>query len=198
MPFLIQDGQLPATFTAGPMTDDDFAALCADHPDLLFEMTAEGEIIIMAPAYSFTAARNARITVQLGIWADQDGRGITFDSSAGFVLPNGARRSPDACWLLTSRFAPQDRKGFMHLCPDFVIELRSDTDRLKPLQRKLQEYMANGAQLGWLLDPETESVEIYRPDGSMERIANATRVEGEGPVAGFVLELARVWNPLGK
>ncbi|MCC6539740.1 MAG: Uma2 family endonuclease [Bryobacterales bacterium] len=180
------------------MTDDDFAAICADHPDLSFEMTAEGEIIIMAPAYSFTAARNAKICAALYNWAEQDGQGITFDSSAGFVLPNGARRSPVACWLLASRVAPEDRKGFLHLCPDFVIELRSDTDRLATLQRKLQEYMANGARLGWLLDPEAKAVEIYRPDGSSERIAGATRVEGEGPVAGFVLELARVWNPLSK
>ena len=125
------------------MTDDDFAALCAQHPDLSFEMTVEGEIIIMAPAFSFTAARNARIAMQLGIWADQDGWGITFDSSAGFVLPNGARRSPDACWLLTSRITPQDRKSFLHLCPDFVIELRSDTDRLPPLQRKLEDSYNN-------------------------------------------------------
>ena len=201
MSFVIHDAQLPATLTSEPMTDDQFAAFCAEHPDLSFEMTAEGEIIIMAPAYSLTGARNTVIGTQLQIWAWKDGQGITCDSSAGFVLPNGARRSPYASWTLKSRVQQQvraDRKGFWHVCPEFVIELRSDTDRLKPLQNKMREYMANGAQLGWLIDPENRSVEIYRADGGVELRKDLSKIEGEGPVAGFVLELALVWNPLGE
>ncbi len=192
---------LPATLTAQPMSDEEFATFCGEHPDLSFEMTAEGEIIVMAPAYSLTAASNMAIGAQLQTWAWKDARGITCDSSAGFVLPNGARRSPDACWILKSRvqqYAPSGRKGFWHLCPDFVIELRSDTDRLNPLQKKMREYLANGAQLGWLIDPENKSIEIYRPDGGIELRTSVETMEGEGPIAGFILELPRVWNPLGE
>ncbi len=201
MSFVIHDAQLPATLTSQPMTDDQFAAFCAEHPDLSFEMSAEGEIIIMAPAYSLTGARNSKICRYLDAWSEKDGQGITCDSSAGFVLPNGARRSPDASWTLKSRVQQQvraDHKGFWHVCPEFVIELRSDTDRLKPLQNKMREYMANGAQLGWLIDPENRSVEIYRADGGAELRKDLSKIEGEGPVAGFVLELALVWNPLGE
>ena len=119
------------------MTDEEFAAFCAEHPDLSFEMTAEGEIIIIAPAYTLTAARNSAIGAQLQTWTWMDGKSITCDSSAGFVLANGARRSPDACWILKNRIEKHSspgRRGFWHLCPNFVIELRSDTDRLKPRQ----------------------------------------------------------------
>src|SRR5580698_6287147 len=108
MAFVIDDAFLPATLTAHPMTDEEFAAFCAEHPDLFFEMTAEGELIVMPPTYSYTGARNNWISSQLGIWSRSDGRGIATDSSTGFVLPNGARRSPDAAWTLKSRIAQLD------------------------------------------------------------------------------------------
>jgi Uma2 family endonuclease len=200
MAFVIDDAFLPATLTAHPMTDDEFAEFCAEHPDLFFEMTAEGEIIVMPPTYSLTGARNAEISVQLGTWAKQDARGIACDSSTGFVLPNGARRSPDAAWTLKTRVAqlsPASREKFWHLCPDFVIELQSSTDRPRMLKDKMREWLANGAQLGWLLDPETHSVEVYRPLTEPETLTNIDSISGEGPVAGFVLDLSAVWNPLG-
>lgn len=198
MAFVLDDTFLPATLSAHPMTDEEFSRFCAEHPDLNFEMTEEGELIVMAPTHSDTGASNTRISFQLCNWAIMDGRGIVCDSSTGFVLPNGARRSPDASWTLKSRLQQlgvNKRKAFWHLCPDFVIEVRSESDRLRPLQRKMVEYLANGAQLGWLIDPESRSVEIYRQNGQIEKRSGIDQVEGEGPVAGFLLNLTYVWDP---
>jgi Uma2 family endonuclease len=200
MAFVIDDAFLPATLTAHPMTDQEFAAFCAEHPDLFFEMTAEGEIIVMPPTYSLTGARNFELAGQLRAWAIRDGRGIGCDSSTGFVLPNGARRSPDAAWTLKSRIAqldPASREKYWHLCPDFVIELQSSTDRPRIVRDKMEEWLANGAQLGWLIDPDRRSVSIYRPGCDMETRTGIDSLAGEGPVAGFVLDLSVVWNPLG-
>ena len=199
MAFLIDNAYLPATLTASPMDDREFAEFCAEHPDLSFEMTAEGELIVMAPTYSFTSATNFELGGQLRDWTKKDGRGIGCDSSGGFVLPNGARRSPDASWTLKSRIRQLDadsKDGFWHLCPDFVIELRSSSDRLNTLRGKMREYMENGVRLGWLIDPENQSVEIYRPDRDVETRRGIDSIGGEGPVEGFVLDLASVWNPL--
>src|SRR4051794_6899262 len=166
MAMLLEDSFLPATLSSRPMTDAEFAAFCDEHPDLFFEMTADGELIVMPPTHSKTGVRNARVVRQLDVWAEKNGRGVATDSSTGFVLPNGARRSPDAAWTLNSeieKLTPESSEGYWHLCPAFVIELRSDSDRLRKLRGKMQEYIENGAHLGWLLDPETRSVEIYRP-----------------------------------
>jgi len=198
MPFVIQDANLPATLTAQPMTDDEFVAFCAEYPDLNFEMTAEGELIVMAPTYSDGGASNSEVAGELRNWAKKDRRGIVCDSSTGFVLPNGARRSPDASWTLKTRIdelGARKRRSFWHLCPDFVIEIRSATDRLKPLQNKMAEYLEQGAQLGWLLDVDKKSVEIYRPRQSVERRTEVDKLEGEEPVIGFVLDLTYVWDP---
>jgi Uma2 family endonuclease len=201
MPFLINEAYLPATLTVEPMSDKEFAAFCAEHSDLNFEMTAEGDLIVMAPRYSLTGARNATICGDLKAWSKSDGRGIACDSSTGFVLPNGARRSPDASWTLRSRVAQleaRSRKKFWRLCPDFVIELWSESDRPRTLKNKMREYMENGAQLGWLIDPENRSIEIYRPGCEVETRIGLDKIEGEGPVDGFVLELPQIWNPLGE
>ena len=198
---MIDDAFLPATLTAHPMTDQEFAGFCAEHPGLFFEMTAEGEIIVMPPAYSFTGVLNIRIDRLLDAWAERDGRGFASDSSTGFTLPNGARRSPDAAWTLKSRVAqldPANRGKYWRLCPDFVIELKSPSDRPRLLREKMREYLANGAQLGWLIDPDQRSVAIYRPEGQVETLTGIDSVAGEGPVAGFVLDLSFVWNPLGE
>jgi Uma2 family endonuclease len=200
MAFTIDESFLPATLTAPPMTDEQFAEFCSEHPDLFFEMTAEGEIIVMAPTFSMTAMRNSKIIGQLDSWADQDARGVTFDSSGGFVLPNRARRSADVSWGERNKIKQRDadgRKGFFHLCPDFVIELKSDTDRLPTLRKKMTEWIANGAQLAWLINPDNQTVEIYRPNRAMETITNPKSIAAESPVRGFVLDLTRVWDPLG-
>jgi Uma2 family endonuclease len=199
MPFLINDANLPATLTAQPMTDEEFAAFCAEHPDLNFEMTAEAELIVMPPTHSWSGAGNSDVDAQLSNWARKDRRGVVCDSSTGFVLPNGARRSPDASWTLKNRvqqLGAAKKIGFWHLCPDFMIEIKSGTDRWKLLQQKMREYLEQGAQLRWLIDPEKKSVEIYRPNGDVEARTGIDKLEGEGLVAGFVLNLTYVWDPL--
>ena len=155
------------------MTGQQFADLSAEHPDLFFETNASGDIIVTPPVPSMTGARNSEITAQLSIWARRDARGIATDSSTGFLLPNGARRSPDASWTpkdAVNNLPEQSRETYWHLCPAFVIELRSNSDRLPALREKMEEYLANGGRVGWLIDPETRTVEIYRPDRAPETL----------------------------
>jgi len=196
--FLVDEAYLPAILTVGPMTDEAFAQLCAEHPDLNFELSARGELIIMPPTYTWTGARNNEISAQLRNWARQDKRGVAFDSSTGWLLPTGARRSPDAAWIFKQRIKdldPADFSRYWPVCPDFVIELRSQFDRVRLLREKMDEWLANGARLGWLIDPEVRTVEIFRPGNEAETRAAAS-IAGEGPVAGFVLDLGPVWDPL--
>ncbi|MCX6608257.1 MAG: Uma2 family endonuclease [Acidobacteria bacterium] len=199
MTFEINEAFLPATLTCPPMTDEAFSAFCNEHPDLDFEMTAEGELIVMAPTHSDTGAQNFETAAQLRNWAKKDHRGVGCDSSTGFVLPNGARRSPDASWTLKSRIAQlgtNKRHAFWQLCPDFVIEIRSASDRLKPRQGKMREYLEQGAQLGWLIDPESRTVEVYRTTGPVELYTNLDTLVATSPLDGFILDLAPIWDPL--
>jgi Uma2 family endonuclease len=199
MAFAIDQEHLPAVLTSHPMTDEEFAALCAEHPDLSFEMTAEGELIIMAATFSIPSLRNTEIGRQLANWAVADRRGFVSDSSGGFVLPNGARRSPDAAWMLKSRvqqMSPATREGFWHLCPDFIIELRSPSDRPRAIREKMQEWIENGAALAWLIEPDERAITVYRPGCDPEKLSGIDTLSGEGPVGGFVLDLPDVWDPL--
>lgn len=199
MALTIEESFLPAILTAPPMTDEEFAAFCSEHPDLFFETTATGDLIVMPPNYTLTGIRSGEILGQLRDWARLNGSGVVSDSSTGFVLPNGARRSPDAAWTSRGRIAaldPAQVERYWHLAPDFVIELRSHSDRLPVLQAKMREWIENGAALAWLVDPERRAVEIYRPTHEPEVLENASSVHGEGPVAGFTLDLQRVWEPL--
>lgn len=185
---------------AGAMSDEEFVRICARYPDDRVEMAADGQILITPPRYSLDGVRAAEFGARLGLWAEVDGRGIVCDASAGFVLPNGARRSPAFSWTARRRVAAlevRSRETFWRLCPDFVIELKSSSDPLRMLQSKMVEYVGNGAQLGWLIDPESRTVWVYRPGLPVETLTEAETVAGEGPVAGFVLELGRVWDPLG-
>ena len=181
------------------MTDDEFYRFCANNPDLRIERTAEGDLVIMPPTGSETGFRNSKLTARLTIWAEKDGRGQSFDSSSGYILPDGAVLSPDVSWVLNSRLealSREQKRGLLHLCPDFVVELMSPSDRLSKLKAKMQEWMENGAQLGWLLDPDHRAAYIYRPGREPEQILDPERLFGEGPVAGFVLELADIWAGL--
>lgn len=199
MPFVIDEAYLPATLTAPPMTDEDFVEFCAKYPEYFIETTADGEIVIMPPNYSLTGLRNQIINVQLGNWVSRDKRGVATEGTTGFVLPNGARRSPDAAWTLKERILALDRaslEGYWRLCPDFVIELRSRTDRLPVLRGKMREWMENGAQLGWLIDPDRQAVEIFRPGSEAEVLTGIETLSGEGPVESFVPDLRPVWTPL--
>lgn len=178
------------------MTDAQFYEFCRLNRDLRIERTAEGEVVIMSPAFSDTGNRNFNLAVQLGIWAEQDGNGIGFDSSAGFTLPNGATRSPDAAWIRRDRWdalSESQKASFAPICPDFVIELRSASDSLSTLQNKMQEYIDNGATLGWLIDRKQQRVYIYCPSVPVEILDRPATVSGEPTLPGFALTMSKVW-----
>jgi Uma2 family endonuclease len=177
--------------------EDWLLALSQENPDLRFEYSAEGELIIMSPNIPDGSDRNAELTFQLRGWAKQDGRGVAYDATAGFTLPNGAKRAPDATWILKERvsaLSPQQRKRYWPLCPDFVAEVRSPSDRLRALQRKMEEYIANGAQLGWLIDPEPRRIFIYRPGEPVQHLDNPSTVSGDPVLPGFVLDAQAVFD----
>jgi len=180
------------------MTNEEFFLFCQANRNLRIERTSEREIIMMAPADGETGARNANLVADLGNWARANKQGVVFDSSTGFDLPNGATRSPDAAWVrregLAQLTADQKRK-FLPLCPDFVIELRSATDSLRATQAKMAEWVANGVQLGWLLDPPERSVYIYRPGYPPEKLQNVATISAEPVLSGFLLDLAAIWSP---
>jgi len=183
---------------ARKMSDERFFRFCIANPELQIERTSGGEIVIRPLPGFETSNRNMDLSAQVQVWAKRDGRGRAFDSNAEYLLPNGAALSPDASWVLRSRLAtltPEQKKKFPPLCPDFVVELRSPTDRLKKLQAKMREWIDNGAKLGWLIDPTTRTVYIYRQGQTTERLDGPARVEGEPPVQGFVLDMADIWNP---
>ncbi len=177
------------------LTDEQFFHLCQQNRDYQFERTASGELIIMPPTGSETSKRNIDLSYQLRAWSRQNNLGVAFDSSGGFKLPNGADRSPDASWVKKERWdalTPEQKDSFAPLCPDFVVELRSKTDSLKKLQEKMQEYIDNGARLGWLIDRQNQRVEIYRPGQDVEIIQNPATLSGEDVLPGFVLDLAEI------
>jgi Uma2 family endonuclease len=179
------------------LSDEQFTQLVAENSDLRFEFTANKELVVMAPAGGETGRRNSRLNQRLANWTDQDGRGIAFDSSTGFVLPNGAKRSPDASWVTRERWdalSQKERDGFPPLCPDFVLELKSPSDSLSTLQDKMQEYLDNGARLGWLLDPKSRRIYSYRPDQRVEVLEQPKEVNGDPVLEGFVLRLDEVWG----
>ncbi len=178
------------------MTDDQFFEFCQINRDLRIERTAQGELLIMPPAGWETSERNSEIGMQLRLWAKRDGTGAVTDSSGGFKLPNGATRSPDAAWTTHSRLAAltaEQRKKFLPLCPDFVLELRSPTDSLTALQAKMQEYLDNGAWLGWLIDTEQRRVYVYRPQTPVEISENPETISGDPILSGFTLDLREIW-----
>ena len=180
------------------VTPEQFAAIAAENRDLRLERTAKGELIVNPPTGSESGRHNFRILGQLFGWCDQHPElGEGFDSSAGFQLPNGAIRSPDAAWVKRDRWealTQAEKEGFAPLCPDFVIELRSKTDSLPMLQDKMQEYVNNGMRLGWLIDRQSKRVEIYRVGREVEMIEKPEALTGEEVLPEFVLFLERVWQ----
>lgn len=196
---LIQTQNVPLTVNLPAiksMSVEQFYEFCLANRDLRIERTATGEVIIMPPAFSDTGNRNLKISQQVANWADQDGTGETFDSSSGFTLPNGATRSPDASWIKLERWnalTEAQKASFAPICPDFVIELRSSSDTLKGLQDKMQEYIANGVSLGLLIDRKNRKVYIYRPNQEPEILDNPETVTGDPELAGFVLQMAKIW-----
>lgn len=179
------------------MTDEQFFEFCQINRDLRIERNQFGEISIMPPTGSETGNRNFNMAGQLYIWTEQDGTGICFDSSTGFKLSTGAERSPDASWIKLERWdslTSEQKQKFAPICPDFIIELRSPSDNLKPLQEKMAEYMKEpGVQLGWLIDRKHRRVYIYRPGVPVETLENPETVSGEPVLPGFVLNLSKIW-----
>ena len=179
------------------MTDEQFFEFCQINRDLRIERNKLGEISIMPPTGSETGNRENNILGQLWVWSEQDGTGITFSSSTGFKLSTGAERSPDASWIKLDRWntlSPQQQQRFAPICPDFVVELRSPSDNLKPLQEKMVEYMQEpGIQLGWLIDRRHRKVYIYRPGLEVECLDNPNKISGDLVLPGFVLNMSKVW-----
>jgi Uma2 family endonuclease len=178
------------------LTEEQFARLCQENPDLRLELTAQQELVIMPPTGMKTGWRNSRLTQRLTNWADNDGTGLAFDSSTLFTLPNRAKRSPDASWVRCERWdalTEDQQEGFGPLCPDFAVELRSPTDRLADLQDKMQEYIDNGARLGWLIDPKDKRVYVYRPNQPVEVLDNPVTLSGDPVLPGFVLHVRELW-----
>jgi Uma2 family endonuclease len=187
---------ISALMTLPKMSEEQFYEFCHSNPDLRIERTAKGEVIVMPPAFSDTGNRNFKTALQLGIWAEQDGTGEGFDSSAGFTLPNGAMRSPDAAWIKLERWnalADAQKASFAPICPDFVIELRSASDSLKGLKTKMQEYIENGVSLGLLIDRKGRTVYCYRADGSVAVLSNPDLVSCDPELPCFTLQMAKIW-----
>ena len=197
--------ELPSTI-ALYITQKQFAALVAVNRDLRLERTAQGEFIVNPPLRSNrpwrpgweTGERNLSLTGQLYRWYEENKNlGKAFDSSTGFILPNGATLSPDASWVSRERWealTPEQKGTFANICPDFVVELRSSSDREKSLQAKMGEYMENGARLGWLINPQQRQVEIYRPELAVTVLSNPVELSGEEVLPGFLLNLHRIWD----
>ncbi len=187
---------ISSLMTYQQMSEKQFYEFCQHNPDLHIERTAQGEVIVMPPAFSDTGNRNNKISYQLTCWAEQDGTGEVFDSSAGFTLPSGAMRSPNASWIKLdcwNALTDEQKFSFAPICPDFVVELRSSSDTLKGLQAKMQEYIENGVSLGLLIDRQHHTVYCYRADGSVAVLNNPELVSCDPELPSFTLRMTNIW-----
>lgn len=179
------------------MDRHEFFEFCQANPDLRMELTSEGDVIIMPPTGSKSGQRNFGLLVQFGIWMQSDETGFGFDSSAGFTLPNGAVRAPDLAWIRKERWevlSEDEQEEFAPICPDFVVELLSRTDRLETIKDKMQEYIDNGAQLGWLIDPRERNVYVYRPGEEVVCLSDQETISGDPLLPNFDLDVRRLWE----
>jgi len=186
-------------YSGEKFSDAAYLAFCRANPNLRVERTADGEILIVPPAGSESSYRNTKVTAQLDRWADGDGRGKVFDSSAQFMLDDGSALSPDAAWVsnVSLRSVPREkRKEFLPLCPQFVVEVMSPSDRLKKAKEKMEQWIKNGAQLAWLIDGDAQTIYVYRKGHAAKLHRGIAKLAGEGPVEGFVLQLAAIWKGL--
>ena len=177
------------------ITDEEFEKLCRENCDRKFERTAQGELVIMSLTGGETGRRNIKLSARLEVWSDAAQLGVAFESSTGFRLPNGAIRSPDAAWVSQSRWdalTPEQRKKWVPLCPDFVVELKSPSDDILDLQTKMLEYQENGLKLGWLIDPDRQIMEVYEADRTVEQLTGLESIAAGSIMPGFVLKLAGI------
>lgn len=180
------------------MDEEQFFEFCRLNRGWRIERSAEGDLEVMVPTGGETSDRNSEINMQLRQWAKRDGVGVTFESNGGFVLPNGAIRSPDSSWVRRERLADltaEQKQRFLPLCPDFVIELRSPSDPLPPIEAKMREYAENGARLGWLVDPVERKAHVYKPGEPVEVLEKSSKLSGDPVLPGFVLDLRPIWEP---
>jgi Uma2 family endonuclease len=181
------------------VSEQEYLAFCRLNPDLRVERSSEGEIVIIPPPGGESSYRSLGVATQLSAWAAKDRSGKVFDSSAQYILPDSSRLSPDASWVSNKalqRFTPQQRKEFLRLCPEFLVEVLSPSDRLKTARQKMEQWIANGARLAWLIDGDRKTVYIYRPNHPAEILRGAPELPGEGPVQGFNLDLRPIWQGL--
>lgn len=179
------------------LTDDEFYKFCQQNPNLRIETTATGVLIVTPPVGGRTGKRNADLTTDVGLWNRQADLGVVFDSSTIFKLPNGANKSPDVAWVSHDRWnalTSEQQERFPPIAPDFVIELRSRTDDIEDLEAKMQEYMDNGVRFGWLIDPQTQQVKIYRQGQSVETLQSPLTLSGETVLPEFLLDLSRLFR----
>jgi Uma2 family endonuclease len=179
------------------VVNDQFFEFCQANKELRIERTAQGDCEIMAPTGGTTGWRNSGLNAQLYNWAEREGSGVVFDSSSGFILPNGAIRSPDVSWVKRTRLAvltSEQKQRFLPLCPDFVIELRSPNDNLKALQDKMQEYIENGASLGWLINTEAKQVLVFQPQKKQFCVENPEVMSANEVLQGFELNMQKIWD----
>jgi Uma2 family endonuclease len=179
------------------LTDEQFEHLCADNPEIKFERTPTGELVIMPPTGGETGRGNAKLTSRFVVWNEQYNLGEVFASSTCFKLPGGGDRSPDVSWIEKSRWdslTPEQQRKFPPICPDFVLELRSPSDSLQMLQRKMQEYLVSGIRLGWLINREDAEVEIYRQGQAVEVLRSPSELSGEEILEGFMLNVEWIWK----
>jgi Uma2 family endonuclease len=180
-----------------PLDDDSLLRFCAVNDALRFERTAEGDLVVMTPAGGNTGNRELYIARELDLWVEAQGKGIAFNSNVGFTFPDGAMRSPDAAWLSDGKWdalTKAQREKFLPVCPEFVIELRSPSDRISDLLARMEFWMSRGALLGWLIDPQRQLAMIYRPNREPETLLHPELLTGEGPVEGFSLKMQRLWD----
>ncbi len=177
------------------VTPDHFDQLCLDNPDLRLELTKDGELIVMPPTGGESGKRNSNLVIEVGIWNRQSNLGEIFDSSTGydFIAIGGGKMSPDVSWIEKSRLVGVEIVGFIPVVPDFVIELRSATDNLKPLQEKMEEYRRLGVKLGLLINPKNKQIEVYRPGQDMVVLDEPSSIDCGEVMPGFVLSMSRIW-----
>ncbi|MGQ0542918.1 MAG: Uma2 family endonuclease [Blastocatellia bacterium] len=211
MNIAVADTVLPVPFTADTrsvrlhfdfedtrrkVTPDEFWEFCAKNRKLRAELTKDGDVIIMAPTGFESSEENAELVLQLAIWAKKDGTGKVTESNGAYVLPNGATKAPDAAWIRKERleqFSAEERKKFLPVAPDFVVEIRSESDTLNDLQEKMEEWIENGVLLAWLIDTKTKQVHIYRPNNLAEVLDNPYKVSADDVLPGFELDVTEIW-----
>ncbi len=180
-----------------PVTHEQFEELCSTYGDLRLELTSTGELIVMPPTGSMTGRRSFDLTSQLASWFREHGTGVCFGADAGFTLPNGAIRGPDAAWIKREKWdslTAQEKEKFAPICPDFAVELRSPSDNFRELDLKMFEYMENGASLGWLIDPLKRKVYVYRPNQETVVLDNPETVSADPLLPAFTLNLTELWS----